>query len=63
MTKFNKWAGKQINYLHVQEQEAVHLLHYLWKMYKAVADEEFVIYIKDMKSQADDGHATYMASS
>ena len=40
--------------------EAVDLLHYLWKAYKAAPDEDFITYIKDMKSQAEDGRATYM---
>ena len=30
-------------------------------MYKATPDEEFVIYIKDLKSQNDDGMATFTA--
>ena len=47
--------------LHAREQEAVDLLYYLWKAYKAAPDEEFVVYIKDLKSQADDGRATYTA--
>ena len=40
--------------------EAVDLLHYLWKAYKAMPDKDFITYIKDMKSQADGGRATYM---
>ena len=44
-----------------REQEAVDLLYYLWKAYKAAHDDEFVIYIKELKSQADDGRATYTA--
>ena len=31
----------------------------LWKVYKAAPDEEFVTYIKDLKSQCDDGRATF----
>ena len=46
--------------LHAWEQEVVDLLYYLWKAYKAAPDEEFVVYIKDLKSQSDDGRATYM---
>ena len=46
--------------LHAQEQEAVDLLYYLWKAYKVAPDEEFVVYIKDLNSQYDDGRATYM---
>ena len=42
-------------------QEAVDLLYYLWKAYKAAPDDEFVVYIKDLKSQCDDGRATFMA--
>ena len=45
--------------LHSRDQEAVDLLHYLWKAYKAAPDIEFVTYIKDLKSQAEDGHATF----
>ena len=45
--------------LHAREQEAVDLLYYLWKAYKAAPDEEFVTYIKDLKSQCDDGRATF----
>ena len=37
------------------------LLYYLWKAYKAAPDDEFMIYIKDLKSQCDDGRATFMA--
>ena len=47
--------------LHAREQEAVDLLYYLWKAYKAAPDDEFVVYIKELKSQADDGRATYTA--
>ena len=37
------------------------LTHYLWKAYKAAPDEDFIIYIKDNKSQVDDGRASYNA--
>ena len=47
--------------LHAREQEAVDLLYYLWKAYKAAPDDEFVVYIKDLKSQCDDGWATFTA--
>ena len=47
--------------LHTREQEAVDLLYYLWKAFKAAPDEEFVTYIKDLKSQCDDGRATSKA--
>ena len=47
-----------MGHLHAREQEAVDLLYYLWKAYKAAPDEEFVVYIKDLKSQTDDGRAT-----
>ena len=47
--------------LHVREQEAVDLLYYLWKAYKAAPDDEFMVYIKDLKSQCDDGRATFTA--
>ena len=50
-----------MGHLHAWEQEAVDLLYYLWKAYKAAPDEEFVIYIKDLKSQCDDGRATFTA--
>ena len=50
-----------MGHLHAREQEAVDLLYYLWKAYKAAPDDEFVIYIKDLKSQCDDGRATFMA--
>ena len=61
ITEFNQWVRKQMGRLHAREQEAVDLLYYLWKAYKAAPDEEFVVYIKDLKSQADDGRATYTA--
>ena len=47
--------------LHAREQEAVDLQYYLWKAYKATPDEEFVTYINDLKSQCDDGRATFTA--
>ena len=46
--------------LHAREQEAVDLLSYLWKAYKVAPDDEFVVYIKDLKSQCDDGRVTFM---
>ena len=61
ITEFNQWVRKQMGRLHAREQEAVDLLYYLWKAYKAAPDDEFVVYIKELKSQADDGRATYMA--
>ena len=61
ITEFNRWVRKQIGRLHAREQEPVDLLYYLWKAYKAAPDEEFVIYIKDLKSQCDDGRANYTA--
>ena len=61
ITEFNQWVQKQMGRLHAREQEAVDLLYYLWKAYNAAPDEEFVVYIKDLKSQADDGRATYTA--
>ena len=47
--------------LHAREQQAVDLLYYLWKAYMAAPDDEFVVYIKELKSQANDGRATYTA--
>ena len=47
--------------LHAREQEAVDLLYYLWKAYKAAPDDEFVVYIMDLKSQCQDGRATFTA--
>ena len=61
ITEFNQWVRKQIGRLHAWKQEAVDLLYYLWKAYKAAPDEEFVVYIKDLKSQANNGRATYTA--
>ena len=61
ITEFNQWVRKQMGCLHAREQEAVDLLYYLWKAYKAAPDDEFVVYIKELKSQADDGRATYTA--
>ena len=46
--------------MHVREQEAVDLLYDLWKAYKAAPNDEFVVYIKDLKIQADDDGATYL---
>ena len=37
------------------------LLYYIWKAYKVAPDDEFVVYIKDLKSQCDDGWATFTA--
>ena len=59
ITEFNQWVRKQMGHLHAWEQEAVDLLYYLWKAYKATPDEEFVVYIKDLKSQCNDGRATF----
>ena len=59
ITKLNKWVCKQVSGLHLREQETMDLSHYLWKAYKAAPDEELNTYIKDMKSQADDGRATF----
>ena len=61
ITQFNQWVRKQMGCLHAREQEAVDLLYYLWKAYKAAPDDEFVVYIKDLKSQSDDGRATFTA--
>ena len=61
ITEFNQWVRKQMGRLHAREQEAVDLLYYLWKAYKTAPDEEFVTYIKDLKSQCDDGRATVTA--
>ena len=61
ITEFNQWVRKQTGRLQAREQEAVDLLYYLWKAYKAAPDEEFVTYIKDLKSQCDDGRATFTA--
>ena len=59
ITKFNQWVQTQMGRLHARKQEAVDLLYYLWKAYKAAPDDEFVVYIKDLKSQCDDGRATF----
>ena len=59
ITEFNQWVRKQMGRLHAREQEAVDLHNYLWKAYKAAPDDEFVVYIKDLKSQCDDGRATF----
>ena len=59
ITEFNQWVRKQMGWLHAREQEAVDLLYYLWKAYKAAPDDEFVVYIEDLKSQCDDGRATF----
>ena len=59
ITEFNQWVCKQMGRLHAREQEAVDPLYYLWKAYKAAPDDEFVVYIQDLKSQCDDGHATF----
>ena len=60
ITEFNQWVRKQIGHLDTREQEAMDLLYYLWKAYKAAPDDEFVVYIKDLKSQCDNGRATFM---
>ena len=61
ITEFNQWVRKQMGHLHAREQEAMDLLNYLWKAYKAAPDDEFVVYIKDLKSQGDNGRATFTA--
>ena len=61
ITEFNQWVRKQMGRLHAREQEALDLLYYLWKAYKAAPDDEFVVFIKDLKSQCDDGRATFTA--
>ena len=61
ITEFNQWVRKQTGRLHAREQEAVDLLYYLWKAYKAAPGKEFVTYIKDLKSQCEDGRATFTA--
>ena len=60
ITEFNQWVRKQMGRLHAREQEAVDHLYYLWKAYKAAPDDEFVVYIKDLKSQCDNGRAMFM---
>ena len=62
ITEFNQWVHKQMGCLHAWEQEAVDLLYYLWKAYKAAPDNEFVVYIKDLKSQCDNGRAMFTAA-
>ena len=47
--------------LHSRDQEAVEILHYLWKAYKVAPDEESITYIKDLKSQAEDEQAMFTA--
>ena len=59
VTEFNSWVRQQVNKLHAQDKEAMDLTHYLWKAYKAAPDEDFITYIKDKKSQVDDGRASY----
>ena len=59
ITKFNQWVRKQMGRLHAREQEAVDLLYYIWKAYKAAPDDEFGVYIKDLKNQCDDGQKTF----
>ena len=61
ITEFNKWVHKQMGRLHTREQEAVDLLYYFWKAYKAAPDDEFVVYMKDLKSQCNDGWGTFTA--
>ena len=63
ITEFNQWVRKQMGCLHPREQEAVELLYYLWKAYKATPDKEFEVYIKDLKSQCDDRRATFTAEN
>ena len=61
ITEFNQWVQKQMGCLHAREEEAADLLYYLWKAYKVALAKEFIIYIKDLKSQCDDGRATFTA--
>ena len=61
ITEFNSWVRQQVNKLHARDQEAMDLMHNLWKAYKAAPDENFITYIKDKKSQVDDGRGTYTA--
>ena len=60
ITELNQWVCKQMGHLHTREQGAVDLLYYLWKAYKVAPNEEFVTYMKDLKSQCDDGRTTFM---
>ena len=55
ITEINQWVRKQLGQLYAREQEAVDLLYYLWKAYKAAPDDAFIVYIKDLKSQCEDG--------
>ena len=48
ITEFNQWVCNQMGHLHTREQEAVDLLYYLWKAYKAAPDDESVVYTKDI---------------
>ena len=59
VSEFNTWVHTQMDLLHSRDQEEVDLLHYLWKVYKAALDKEFITYIKDLKSQSEDGRATF----
>ena len=61
ITEFNQWVRKQMGQLHAPEEVAVDILYYLWKAYIAAPDNEFIVNIKDLKSQFDDGRATFMA--
>ena len=61
ITEFNQWVRKQMGRLHAWEQEAVDLLYYLWKDYKASPDDEILVYIKDLKSHCNDRRATFTA--
>ena len=61
VTEFNRWVRQQVNKLHAQDQKAMDLRHYLWKAYKPAPDKDFITYIKDKKSQVDDGRPSYNA--
>ena len=38
ISAFNTWVCTQMDLLHSRDQEAVYLLHYLWKAYKVAPD-------------------------
>ena len=59
--ELNTWVCTHMDMLRSLEQEAVDLLHLLWKAYKSAPDEAFIMYIKDMKFQSEDRRAMYTA--
>jgi hypothetical protein len=61
VTALNIWVRAQLAKLYAGGHSSPDLLPLLWKTYRAAPDKEFVLYIKDLKNQYEDGRANYTA--